>query len=919
MAQGIAADPTQNTGRAPYSRRDLFRYDRLNIGARLTLCFTAIVLLMTAGDAIAVWQFERIQARTARFYQADQESFAVLRVHLDVIAFRDRLAALASTQDARQFAVDAVSLRKSFLDDVERAKQSLSVPSGIERDPAILNNLEAVEGALPAQIDSLEELAEAGDWQAVRSRLAEPVEVLVGLSSSLVERVIQQVAAERVQALQSTQRTLRQLLFVLPVTALLTVLMAVWLGWQTTSSITVPLTRLDTGAQALARGDFHHHLDVVGEHELARLARAFNDAAHRLSGLYDSLRSSESRFRSLIEHSSDLILTLDGDGTIRYASPSSQRVVGLKPEELLGKRLSEFLPLADTARMRDGSMTPALGMRPIRVVGFRHAGGNLVVLEVAANNLLDEPAVAGIVVNARDVTERVRAEEALRHSEEKYRAFFEQNLAGNYISNPDGTLLDCNPAWLRMFGFASQEEARQTNFAYLRRSPDAREKFLQQLKQRGRLEYYEQEYRRKDGSSLYATENALAVFDQQGELVEIHGFLIDDTERRNAEIQLRNAQKMEAVGQLAGGVAHDFNNLLGVIMGTTEMLLEGPGCGEPLRRRLENIQEAGRRAAALTRQLLAFSRKQTLVPAVLDLNRIVEETGTMMRRLIGEDIDLHTVLASDLASVRADPVQMEQVVLNLCVNARDAMPKGGRITIATSNREVNDSIARQHPPMTPGPYVRLTVSDTGIGMDQATLARIFEPFFTTKGPEKGTGLGLATVYGIVRQSGGYIWAYSEPGQGTTLSIYLPAADEVDTNVEKPESKPPEMAHRGETVLLVEDALGLRELVHEILEGYGYKVLSAPGAAEAIQAAEHHQGVIQLLLTDVVMPQMSGPALAEHLLTRRPEMKVLYMSGYTDDMIFHHGVARPAVDLLDKPFSQHALAKKIREVLDRPKI
>jgi CheY-like chemotaxis protein len=371
---------------------------------------------------------------------------------------------------------------------------------------------------------------------------------------------------------------------------------------------------------------------------------------------------------------------------------------------------------------------------------------------------------------------------------------------------------------------------------------------------------------------------------------------------------------MEAVGKLAGGVAHDFNNLLTAVNGHSELAMRRLEPDDPLYRKLEAIKKAGERAAALTRQLLAFSRKQILQPKVLDLNQVVFEMNKMLQPLIGEDVDLFTRLTPDLGKVKADPGQIEQVLMNLTVNARDAMLKGGRLTIETANVYLDEGYVRHHAAVVAGWYVMLAVSDNGCGMDDVTQERIFEPFFTTKEVGKGTGLGLSTVYGIVKQSGGHIWVYSEVGRGTTFKVYLPC---VDKSTEEPELSTDEtkVLVGTETVLLVEDEEMVRDMAKEILQESGYQVLEAKHGHEALLVAEHHHGPIHLMLSDVVMPQMSGRELAEQLTPLRGEMKVLYMSGYTDDAIVHHGVLDEGMAFIGKPFTPGALARKVRETLN----
>lgn len=405
-----------------------------------------------------------------------------------------------------------------------------------------------------------------------------------------------------------------------------------------------------------------------------------------------------------------------------------------------------------------------------------------------------------------------------------------------------------------------------------------------------------------------------ALRDTDGVIQGVIGVALDITERERLTDQLRQSQKMQAVGELAGGVAHDFNNLLMVVKGHSQLLLDRLPDSSPLRPGAQEIEKAADRAASLTRQLLAFSRKQVLQPRVLDMNEVVNGMIRMFSRVIGENIDMAFVPAADLARVKADPGQIEQVLLNLVVNGRDAMPTGGRLTLETSNVELDRSYAVSHASVEPGAYVMLSVTDTGCGMSEETQSRIFEPFFTTKGPGKGTGLGLATVYGVVKQSGGYIYVYSEVGRGTTFKIYLPR---VIAELDKPggEAIASGRGRGSETILFVEDEQSVRELVRQYLTSTGYSVLEAPDGARALKIAEGHPDPIHILITDVVMPHLSGPDLAAQLGASRPDLKVLFISGYTDDTVFRHGVLEGGVAFLQKPFNLKALASKIREVLD----
>jgi signal transduction histidine kinase len=413
----------------------------------------------------------------------------------------------------------------------------------------------------------------------------------------------------------------------------------------------------------------------------------------------------------------------------------------------------------------------------------------------------------------------------------------------------------------------------------------------------------------KSGEERTALDSA-DVVEFDGEKCVIATFK-DITERKSLEKQLRQAQKMEAIGQLSGGIAHDFNNLLGVIIGYSEILEEQLAAGDSMHKSVQEIKKAGKRAASLTRQLLAFSRQQVLEPKILALNAVVSNVEKMLGRLIGENIDIESALGPDLGNIRADQGQIEQVIMNLAVNARDAMPHGGRLTILTANVDLDEDYARSHTQQPPGRYVLLSVSDTGIGMDATTQAHIFDPFFTTKEQGKGTGLGLSTVYGVIRQSGGHIWVYSEPGLGTTFKIYLPRTDEAACG-EKPTAGLATSFRGTETILLVEDEEALRELTRGLLASSGYTVLSAEQPADAIEIARQHKGPIHLLLTDVVMPGMSGLALTGKLAPARPDMKVVYMSGYTG--FTHPDLFESNATVLFKPVARDTLLRKVHEVL-----
>jgi PAS domain S-box-containing protein len=510
---------------------------------------------------------------------------------------------------------------------------------------------------------------------------------------------------------------------------------------------------------------------------------------------------------------------------------------------------------------------------------------------------------------------RIRHE--LVRREELFRLISENAADMIAVVNADGKRLYNSPAYERILGYTTDELQNTSSLEQVH--PDDRnlvEEAATEARAGGVCRTIQYRMRHKDGAWHILESVASAVLDAHGKMEKLVIVNRDVTARRNLEEQFRQAQKMEAVGRLSGGVAHDFNNLLGVIIGYAEFLQENLEPENALRSSVDEILNAGKRAASLTRQLLAFSRQQVLDPKVVNLNGAVSDMEKLLRRLIGEDVELSTRLASDLGQVKADQGQLEQVVMNLAVNARDAMPQGGKLTIATENVVMDEAFVRRYPyPVQPGPYVCLSVTDTGSGMDTETKARAFEPFFTTKEKGKGTGLGLSTVYGVVKQSGGYIDIFSSLGSGTTFKIYLPRIND-PVNLQAPAQGEAGSFEGKETILLAEDEGSLRTLTRTTLERCGYKVLEAKDGVEALAQSEAYDLPIDLLLTDIVMPGMGGPALAQELTRRRPDVRVVYMSGYTGQMIGKQVPINPGSDFLSKPFTRAVLTAKIREALDR---
>ncbi len=610
-------------------------------------------------------------------------------------------------------------------------------------------------------------------------------------------------------------------------------------------------------------------------------------------------------------------LLTDAQFLYTHWNPAAERMFGYTRAEILGKHPFEIIvpPVSKSlvaeifGRLANGDMD-ANG-----VCENVTKDGRTIVCEWHNTPLFGpDGAFQGVFSLAQDVTDRQKREETLRLRDRAIQAAT-QGLLITDSGQPDDPILYVSPGFERITGYGSDEVLGQ-NCRFLQgkgTAPVAVDR-LRAAVAAGEPCTVELLNYRKDGAPFWNELSISPIRDAAGVLTHMVGVLADVTERRNLEEQFRQAQKMEAFGQLAGGVAHDFNNLLTIINGYSELLLDILPPNDPSRGFAAEIHNAGERSAGLTRQLLAFSRQQILAPRILDLNAVVLETDKMLRRLIGEDILLTTTLASSPWKVLSDPGQVEQVLLNLAVNARDAMPRGGRLTVETQNVDLHGTYAQTHPDARAGPHVLLSVTDTGTGMPPDVLSRIFEPFFTTKDPGKGTGLGLATVYGIVKQSGGHIAVYSEVGIGTTFKVYLPRAEQAEDQP-KPLSKVIAPVRGTETILLVEDEDGVRTLTRRILTGLGYTVLEAADGARALELAAGHGGPIPLLVTDVVMPGAGGRVVAERVAALHPEVRVLFLSGYTDDAIIRHGVLREGVHFLQKPYSPANLGFKVREVLD----
>jgi two-component system cell cycle sensor histidine kinase/response regulator CckA len=626
------------------------------------------------------------------------------------------------------------------------------------------------------------------------------------------------------------------------------------------------------------------------------------------------LLSSEERYRRLFESAKDGILILDATtGIVVEANPFMTELTGFARRALVGRHLWEIGPFADSASSKT-SFAELQDKNYVRYddLPLRTKGGLTVDVEFVSNvYLVNDKRV--VQCNIRDISSRKRAEHTLRLRERAIEAV----LQGIVITDPtqlDNPIIYASPGFSRLTGYDDEEILGQ-NCRFLQGpgTDTVQISMLRDAIREGRACTVEVLNFRKDGSPFWNNVAISPVREGDGQVTNYVGVQTDVTSRRQLEAQLLHAQKMEAVGRLAGGLAHDFNNILSVILSYAELICDDIHLEEPLRADVSEIKAAGLRAADLTRQLLAFSRQQVLDPKVLNLNQSLAGMEKMLRRLLGADIEITILPAVGLGNVKADPGQVEQIIMNLAVNARDAMPQGGKLTIETANIELDDDYAREHHEVRAGSHVLMAVSDTGAGMDKETVARIFDPFFTTKEQGKGTGLGLATVFGIVKQSGGHIFVYSEPGKGSAFKIYLPKVGARIDEAPAAEHEPL-LERGGYTILLVEDGDQVRNLARTILRRQGFVVLDAPNGGEALLICERHEGNIDLLLTDVVLPRMSGRQLAERLVPMRPGMKVLYMSGYTDDAILQHGIIDSGFAFLQKPFTPTTLTRKVAEVL-----
>ncbi|MDW8001113.1 MAG: PAS domain S-box protein [Deltaproteobacteria bacterium] len=644
---------------------------------------------------------------------------------------------------------------------------------------------------------------------------------------------------------------------------------------------------------------------------------------------YEELLEERQKFSILVENIPFGVLLIDRSGKYLYANKRFTEITGYTLDDVPdGKTfIIKAFPDEESKRMvislwREDVKKFKVGVSIPRTFTVKCKSGELkritiMTVQVAQNRF---------VMTFEDVTEKEEKEILLRESEKRFRSIFENAFEGIFQTTRDGEFIMANPAFVQMLGYSSFEELKQEVKDIAKQlyvNPSDRERLLNLLDEKGKVINFETQFLRKDGEIIWVNTTAWPVFDEKGNFLYIQGITEDVTERKKKEEELNllreqflQAQKMEAIGRLAGGIAHDFNNILTVIIGTCQLALLNLKDEQRLKRNIETILDSAEKAASLTKQLLAYSRRQLMKLEVVNLNKLIEDMRGMLERILGEDIEILTYLEKNLGNIKADPAQMQQVIINLAVNARDAMPDGGKLIIETYNVDLTEQYAKTHFGVSPGRYVLLSITDTGMGIPKEIMPYIFEPFFTTKEGE-GTGLGLSTVYGIVKQLGGHIYVYSEEKKGTTFKIYLPRIDTEEMVEAKPkigEEKPVEPSEK--TILLIEDDKSVLKVISEMLQGSGFSVLEAENESRALEIAKSFEGKIDVILTDVIMPRIKAPALIVKIRSLHPEAKVIFMSGYTENVIAQYGILYPGVNYIQKPFTPEELKKKILEVLKK---
>ena len=654
------------------------------------------------------------------------------------------------------------------------------------------------------------------------------------------------------------------------------------------------------------------HPIVVNDEVIAQMG-IYRDITEK-KRMEEALIESEEKFRTLAEKSLAGIYLFQ-DGVFKYVNPKFEEIFGYSAEELIDKLGPKDLTHPDDWWIVDENVRKRLRGEAKHVhYEFRGLRKDKKVINVevygSVVNYKGKPAIIGTL---QDITERKLAEEALKKSEEKFRSLFEESKDGIFISTPEGKIIDANPAMVEMYGYSSKDELLQTPIENLYMNPKERDEYRKKLEEEGFVKDYEIRGRKKDGTPITLLETSTAVKDESGKVIAYRGIIRDVTAQKKMEEQLIQSVKMEAIGRLAGGIAHDFNNILTVISGSAELLLPKFPPDSFEHKKIKQIIDSSRRAIDLTKQLMTVSKRGISEPVVLNVNEVIKEMEDMLKRLIGEDIKFDLYLNPDLKNVKADRSQIEQVIMNLVVNARDAMPKGGELEIKTENVFLDENYCKIYPGLKEGEYVLISISDTGVGIPPEIMPKIFEPFFTTK--KEGSGLGLSTVYWIVKQLGGNVTVYSEVGKGTTFKIYIPVCREEVMKKEKIQEAE-DYPEGNEVLLVIEDEKEIIEYIEDVLKPLGYKIISGSSEKEILEKLEKFEGEVHLLLTDVILPDKSGPEIAKTLVSKIPNLKIIFMSGYPEEKLHVSEIIEGKVNFISKPFSPSALARKVREVLDK---
>jgi two-component system, cell cycle sensor histidine kinase and response regulator CckA len=882
---------------------------RISIGLRLAIAFSFVSAILIVVGWLGLNRMARINADVNDITYRRWAKVQLAQQAITDTNRNNRLLQGAILSGRQEEVAHFLNQRDVNIQRVIEILQTLNKQAESTRERELLRQLDQQRATTTEGVARITDLLKAEKFPQARAEMASDVILRIDAlhdawnAFTQFEEVQMQKARDQSQANYAKTRRLTTWLI------LLSFLAAAAVGIFVTRAMVREVDQRErTKQEARKLNDDLEKKVAERTEELARAIRHLENEATERRRKEEDIR----RLAAIVECSEDAIIAADLDGKITDWNAGAEKMFGYSRAEAAGMPVT-LIVAPDRrheareilARIRKGA--GVINQETVRT----RQDGKPVNVSLTVSPIRDRAGrPTGSAAIVRDITERIEMEAALRRSEANFRSVIENSPYGALRSLPDGRILLANPAVVRMLGYNSETEILNLNMGTdVYRNMADRDRMIEQSRNAEYLKDIEVEWKHRSGSSIMVRFSSHVVKNQAGEVDHFDLMVQDITKQRSLEDQLRQAQKMEAIGRLAGGVAHDFNNLLGVIIGYSELALDQLGQASAVRGQVEQIRKAGERASALTRQLLAFSRQQVLDTKTLNLNAIISDMAQMLRRLIGEDVELQTNLHSELHAIRGDQGQIEQVIMNLAVNARDAMPQGGRLMIETRNATLEEDELQRRAPMTAGDYILLTISDTGVGMDAETQAHIFEPFFTTKAQGKGTGLGLATVYGVVKQSGGYIWVYSEPGVGSTFKLYLPRVfDELQTG------NPPDMGTQqgSATVLVVEDEASLRTFTCTLLRNNGYTVIEAEDGEEALRLAEQYKQPIHLLLTDMIMPGMNGPAVAEKLASVHSEAKVLFMSGYTGFVT--RGLIDPHAVLVSKPFTREELLRKIQQVL-----